>query len=45
MQEKNNLFFGSVEFEGLGGYREKMISELIEKGIHIRNTRFLDGRQ
>lgn len=40
MQEKNNLFFGSVEFAGIGGYREKMISELIENGIHIRNTRF-----
>lgn len=40
MQEKNNLFFGTVEFAGLGGYREKMISELIENGIHIRNTRF-----
>lgn len=40
MGEKNNLFFGSVEFSGIGGYREKMISELIENGIQIRNTRF-----
>lgn len=39
--EKNALpssgfYFGSVEFEGLGGYREKMVSELFEKGIAVR---------
>lgn len=40
MPDKNNLFFGAVEFSGLGGYREKMLSELIENGIQVRNVRF-----
>lgn len=31
------LRFGYVKFSGIGGYREKMISELLENGIAVRN--------
>lgn len=37
--EKSGLFFGSVEFSGVGGYREKMLSELLESGIPVRNVK------
>lgn len=37
------LRLGYVEFSGLGGYREKMISELLEDGIAVRNIEFSDG--
>lgn len=40
---KSGLFFGSAEFYGVGGFPEKMISELLEKGIAIRNVRLLGG--
>lgn len=36
---KSGLYFGSVEFSGVGGYREKMISELLESGVSVRNVR------
>lgn len=36
---KSGLYFGSVEFSGVGGYREKMLSELLESGISVRNVR------
>ncbi len=45
---KNNIhmprrgYLGKVEFHGLGGYREKMLSELLEKGIEPQNVRFTD---
>lgn len=34
------LRLGYVSFSGLGGYREKMISELLEDGIAVRNIEF-----
>ena len=37
------LRLGYVSFSGLGGYREKMISELLEDGISVRNIEFSDG--
>lgn len=37
------LRLGYVSFSGLGGYSEKMISELLEEGIAVRNIRFTDG--
>lgn len=40
MNSENSLLFGSVEFSGIGGYREKMISELLENGIPVRRVSF-----
>lgn len=37
--KKTGLLFGYVEFSGVGGYREKMLSELLESGIPVRNVR------
>ena len=37
------LHLGYVSFSGLGGYREKMISELLENGIAVRNIEFSEG--
>lgn len=37
------LHLGYVFFSGIGGYREKMISELLESGIAVRNIEFSDG--
>ena len=38
---KSGLFFGTVGFEGVGGYPEKMVSELLENGVVMRNVRLL----
>ena len=40
--ENKSFYFGSVAFEGLGGYREKMLSELLDKGIYVRKIKFSD---
>ncbi len=40
MNSENSLLFGSVEFSGIGGYREKMLSELLENGIPVRRVNF-----
>lgn len=40
MSNKNGLLFGWVEFLGIGGFREKMISELLENGIPLRRVKF-----
>lgn len=37
------LRLGYVSFSGIGGYREEMISELLENGIPVRNIEFPDG--
>lgn len=37
--KKGGFYFGSVEFSGVGGYREKMLSELLESGVSVRNVR------
>ena len=36
------LRLGYVEFSGFGGYREKMITELLEDGIAVRNVVFAE---
>lgn len=41
--KKSVLWTGSVEFSGLGGYPEKMMSELLEDGIVLRRVSFGDG--
>lgn len=41
--KKSVLWTGSVEFSGLGGYPEKMMSELLENGIVLRRVSFGDG--
>ena len=33
---KSGLFFGTVGFEGVGGFPEKMVSELLENGVVMR---------
>lgn len=35
---KSNLFFGEVGFAGVGGFPEKMVSELLENGVVMRKT-------
>lgn len=35
----NGLYFGSVEFAGMGGFPEKMTSELLAEGVVLRNVR------
>lgn len=42
IRQKTGLYLGSVEFSGLGGYREKMLSELLEQQIPISNVEFTD---
>lgn len=38
------LRLGYVAFSGLGGYSEKMISELLESGISVRNVTFSEEK-
>lgn len=40
--KSNGLLMGSVAFTGLGGYREKMLSQLLEQQIPVRNVEFTD---
>lgn len=42
--EKKGLYFGQVSFYGLGGFQEKMLSELLENDVQVRNIRFFDGK-
>ena len=45
MNKKNKgLRLGSVSFTGLGGYTEKMLSEVLENGIAVRNIVLSDGK-
>lgn len=37
------LRLGRVEFKGIGGYPEEMLSEILENGISVRNIRFENG--
>lgn len=41
--KKSVLWTGSVEFSGLGGYPEKMVSELMDSGVELRRISFGDG--
>lgn len=43
-KEKTGLYFGLVSFSGLGGFQEKMLSELLNEEIQVRGVRFEDGR-
>lgn len=36
------FYLGAVRFTGFGGYREKMLSDILAKEIPIRNVRFSD---
>ncbi len=42
MGKINGFYLGSVRFSGFGGYREKMLSELLEYEIPVRNVEFND---
>ena len=41
---KSGLFFGTVGFEGVGGFPEKMVSALLENGVVMRNVRLTGAR-
>lgn len=40
---KTGMNFGLVSFSGLGGFQEKMLSELLDNEIRVYNVRFADG--
>lgn len=40
--KKSGFYLGSVDFAGFGGYREKMLSELLENQISVQNVEFDD---
>ncbi len=40
--KKNGFYMGSVRFSGLGGYREKMLSDILANEIPIRSVEFSD---
>ncbi|MBD5128555.1 MAG: sporulation protein YqfD [Ruminococcaceae bacterium] len=40
---KTGFNFGLVSFSGLGGFQEKMLSELFDNEIRVYGTRFSDG--
>lgn len=37
------LKYGYVTFKGIGGYNEKMLSEIFESGIYVRRIKYSDG--
>lgn len=41
--DTRGLRLGSVEFCGIGGYCEEMLSELFEDGVAVRNVKAADG--
>lgn len=40
---KTGMNFGLVSFSGLGGFQEKMLSELLDNEIRVYDVRFADG--
>lgn len=42
--EKTGLYFGQVSFAGLGGFQEKMLTELFDEEIQVRGICFADGK-
>lgn len=42
--EKSGSYFGQVSFSGLGGFQEKMLSELLDNDIRVYGVRFADGK-
>ena len=43
-QKIRGLRFGYVKFSGIGGYSEKMITELLENGVAIRGVEIRTGK-
>ncbi|MCH5208400.1 MAG: sporulation protein YqfD [Oscillospiraceae bacterium] len=37
---RSDLLFGTVSFSGIGGFQEKLVSDLLENGIPVRKLRF-----
>ncbi|MBD5383698.1 MAG: sporulation protein YqfD [Ruminococcaceae bacterium] len=42
--EKTGIIFGLVSFSGLGGFQEKMLSELLGNEIRVYGVRFSEGK-
>lgn len=42
-EKRSDLFFGTVEFSGLGGFQENLATALLESGIPIRKLRFSEA--
>lgn len=42
--EKRGMNFGLVSFSGLGGFQEKMLSELLDNEIRVYGVRFSEGK-
>ncbi|MCM1165007.1 MAG: sporulation protein YqfD [Lachnospiraceae bacterium] len=42
--QKSGMNFGLVSFSGLGGFQEKMLSELLADEIRVYGVRFADGK-
>lgn len=42
-EKSRGLYFGRVSFSGIGGYQEKMISELLESGVVLRRVMTAGG--
>lgn len=43
MGNSQGFYLGRVQFSGIGGYQEKMLSQLLETGITIRGVRVKGG--
>lgn len=39
-EKSSDLFFGTVEFSGLGGFQENLATALLESGIPVRKLKF-----
>lgn len=39
-EKRSDLFFGTVEFSGLGGFQENLATALLESGIPVRKLKF-----
>lgn len=39
-EKRSDLFFGTVEFSGFGGFQEKLATALLESGIPVRKLKF-----
>lgn len=42
-EKSRGLYFGRVSFSGIGGFQEKMISELLESGVVLRRVKTAGG--
>ncbi len=41
-ETKSGFYLGTVRFSGFGGYRERMLSDILAREIPIRNVKFSD---